>query len=144
MQVARERGFDAIVYEHSQSVVRAAKFTLWHRFTRLFHIPVLVEYSKYAREALAFFRSNPDLIPCILPNYDHSPRSKNRGTILINNDPRKWYKYCREVKKIVESRDKEPLVFIQAWNEWGEGNYLEPDLKFGKSYIEKTRMAFNQ
>lgn len=144
LPVARGRGFDAVVYEHSQTVVRAAKATLWHRFTRLFHIPVLVEYSKYMRDALGFFKSNPDLIPCILPNYDHSPRSKNRGTILINNTPQKWYEYCKEVRKIVESsKENEPLVFIQAWNEWGEGNYLEPDLKFGKKYIEETKKAFS-
>ena len=49
----------------------------------------------------------------------------------------------REVRKLEESKDDdERLVFIKAWNEWGEGNYLEPDLKFGKTYIEKTGEAF--
>ena len=40
-------------------------------------------------------------------------------------------------------KNEENLVFIKAWNEWGEGNYLEPDLKFGKQYIENTRNALD-
>jgi len=40
-----------------------------------------------------------------------------------------------------QSGDK--LLFINAWNEWGEGNHLEPDIKFGYSYLEATRRALS-
>jgi lipopolysaccharide biosynthesis protein len=61
----------------------------------------------------------------------------------VDSTPERWYEYCKEVRKLEESKnDDERLVFIKAWNEWGEGNYLEPDLKFGKAYIEKTDEAF--
>ena len=43
----------------------------------------------------------------------------------------------------VESHPQtEKLLFIKAWNEWGEGNYLEPDMKWGRAYIEKLGKVF--
>ena len=35
------------------------------------------------------------------------------------------------------------LIFINAWNEWAEGNYMEPDLKFGRGYLEALLKAIN-
>lgn len=40
-------------------------------------------------------------------------------------------------------KEEENLVFIKAWNEWGEGNYLEPDLKYGKDYLKVLRSQLN-
>ncbi len=77
--------------------------------------------------------------------FDHSPRSSNLGIILHHNSPLLWGELCRNVKKIVLSNsDKENLLFIKAWNEWGEGNYMEPDRKFGKDYIIESGKEFNE
>ena len=37
-----------------------------------------------------------------------------------------------------------PLLFIKSWNEWGEGNHLEPDLKYGLTYLEATKKALRK
>jgi hypothetical protein len=144
LQKTMELGFDTIVYEHMPTVAREVKGTLWSRMKGRLHIPVVLEYSRYVKEALSFFSKHPDFVPCLIPNFDHSPRSGFNGTIMVNSNPDKWFDYCREVRKIVESKKNgESLIFIKAWNEWGEGNYMEPDLKFGKGYIEKTKKAFD-
>ncbi|MDE6878809.1 MAG: glycoside hydrolase family 99-like domain-containing protein, partial [Odoribacter sp.] len=36
------------------------------------------------------------------------------------------------------------LVFLRSWNEWGEGNYVEPDLKFGRGYLEALKEAIQE
>ena len=41
------------------------------------------------------------------------------------------------------SKKKNNLVFLKSWNEWGEGNYMEPDLKYAHGYIEALRNALN-
>jgi hypothetical protein len=108
-----------------------------------FHKPITLEYSKYAQETLRFLEAHPAYTPCLIPNFDHSPRSSYNGLILDNSTPDKWFNFCREIKKQqLTKQSKDSLVFIKAWNEWGEGNYIEPDLKYGKGYIEATRTAF--
>ena len=32
--------------------------------------------------------------------------------------------------------DEEKIIFVNAWNEWGEGSHLEPDLKYGASHLQ--------
>jgi hypothetical protein len=49
-------------------------------------------------------------------------------------------KHCIEVLKGVRHKENK-LIFLKSWNEWGEGNYMEPDLKFGKGYINALAEA---
>ncbi len=103
------------------------------------------QYDDYAQSLLNSFDVNKKILPTILPNYDHSPRSANRGIILHNYSPQKWFELCVRVFDICKKREHEDnIVFIKAWNEWGEGNYMEPDLKFGKGFIKKTKEALDQ
>ncbi len=75
--------------------------------------------------------------------FDHSPRSAKRGIFLHKNSPVIWGEFCRNVLVIVlNNKDQENLLFIKAWNEWGEGNYMEPDRKFGRAYIEEAGKVF--
>jgi len=43
--------------------------------------------------------------------------------------------------KLQTRSQQENLLFVKSWNEWGEGNYLEPDLKYGRKYVEMTKQA---
>ena len=63
---------------------------------------------------------------------------------MVGSSPYKWLSFCKSVFYRVKNRPQnQNLVFIKAWNEWGEGNYLEPDLKYGKGFIEATRKALD-
>ena len=143
LQRAQEQDYDTIVYEHMPTVAKQMKDSLRNKINGRLNRAKPFEYSKYVEKTLAFFKEHPSLTPCLIPNFDHSPRSGIYAIIMTNSNPDNWYQYCKEIKKLEESKDKDdPIVFIKAWNEWGEGNYLEPDLRFGKAYIEKTKSAF--
>ena len=75
--------------------------------------------------------------------WDNTPRLQDNGHVFVNahrDDYRRWL-----AAMIAQTRQTKPaeerLVFINAWNEWGEGCYLEPDLQFGRSYLEATLRA---
>ena len=105
-------------------------------------IPRLLEYEQYMGCALSEYQLKSNIHPCLLPNFDHSPRSAYRGCILIESTPDKWGELCKQMSHKMQTRvHQENLLFIKAWNEWGEGNYLEPDLKYGRKYIEMTWQA---
>lgn len=68
--------------------------------------------------------------------YDDTPRRGNAsGKIVMGANPEKFEKYLLKLKQISEERRKE-FIFITAWNEWGEGAYLEPDTNDGYKYLE--------
>ena len=80
--------------------------------------------------------------PCVTPSWDNSPRRKRKATILVGSTPETYRAWLEEVVKTVQRRPtEERIVFITAWNEWAEGNHLEPDLRYGRAYLEATREA---
>lgn len=103
----------------------------------------VVPYERYVDTTLSFYKKNPDASICILPNFDHSPRSGNIGLVLHQSTPSKFKKLLEKIKRILEDRQtNNNFLYIKAWNEWGEGNYLEPDLKFGRGYLESIVNTF--
>lgn len=134
-------GFDSIVADAYLSVVLEIPHII-RKVRRMFHRPVVVKYPHYIQRALEFFKRNNTCTPCILPNYDHTPRSGFRGELLQDSTPEDWNKLCRMTKEYIQHNDAiDNLLFIKAWNEWGEGNYLEPDRRWGKAYLEETAKA---
>lgn len=78
--------------------------------------------------------------PCVTPSWDNSSRRKGWFFMLKNSTPSlfgKWLAYV--LKNFVPYSDDENFVFINAWNEWAEGNHLEPDQKWGRAYLEETK-----
>ena len=107
------------------------------------HKPYLINYDDYIKESIEYFKQNPSLTPCIIPDFDHTPRSSYKFVTYKGSTPDKWERLCHEIARIVLSKDNSNrLVFIKSWNEWGEGNYLEPDQKYGSAYLKATRSAF--
>lgn len=91
-------------------------------------------------------------IPCVCPGWDNSPRRERDATIFINSSPEKYEAWLREVVNRMRSHatrggsdevTPDSLVFIDAWNEWAEGNHLEPCQRWGHQYLEATRRALS-
>lgn len=145
---ALDKGYDgaAVEYTYLQNVIKnPVKEFLWHCLRYITSLPKIMTYNRYVKDMLKYYRPDANYLPCINPNFDHSPRSHNRGVILLGSTPQKWGRFCKEIFKRTSFRtEEENIVFVKAWNEWGEGNYLEPDLQFGKQYIEETRKALNE
>ena len=83
------------------------------------------------------------VIPSLIPNFDHSPRSGKNGYILNNSTPELFQKHCEEIFENIRGKHNN-LVWLRSWNEWGEGNYMEPDLKFGHGYIQALNNALKK
>ncbi len=76
----------------------------------------------------------------IMPSWDNSARRKNHAFMITNSSPEKYGKWLKEIcLKAKTYSNEENFIFINAWNEWAEGNHLEPDQKWGKAYLAKTK-----
>ncbi len=83
--------------------------------------------------------------PGVFPGWDNSPRRQKikMATIIHDSTPDKYQNYLEKVitRVCTHLKSEERLVFINAWNEWGEGCHLEPDRRFGHAYLKATRKA---
>ncbi len=101
-------------------------------------------YDYHALIRAALSKSEPDYLrfPCVCPSWDNSPRRRKGAVIFHNTTPQLYELWLKEVlARLLQSQTKERIVFINAFNEWGEGCHLEPDHRFGRTYLEATRRA---
>lgn len=76
----------------------------------------------------------------MIPNWDNSARSGADGLVLHGSTPELFGAQVRRTVAAVAGRHPDKrLVFVKSWNEWAEGNYLEPDQRFGRRYLEALR-----
>lgn len=81
------------------------------------------------------------IIPSVFVGWDNSPRRGNKGIIMQNNTPELFKaEIVRVAKKIQNSNQNTGFLFINAWNEWAEGNYLEPDTVKGLEYLKSIKI----
>jgi lipopolysaccharide biosynthesis protein len=85
-------------------------------------------------------------IPCISPSWDNDARRKGKGSgVYYGNNPNIYETWLsRIIKKELDSGKKSPIIFINAWNEWGEGAMLEPTLHYGHAILRKTAEALSK
>jgi lipopolysaccharide biosynthesis protein len=79
----------------------------------------------------------------VMPAWDNTPRRMNRAHVCVNSSPAAYQAWLERIvqQTMARSAVQEPLVFLNAWNEWAEGAYLEPDSRNGHARLEATRRA---
>ena len=142
-------GFDALTLgrflkvDYKFAHANTFKKKLWGWIRKISPFPTFTSYKDLLEYSfLENFESKEDMIPFIIPNWDHTPRSGKRGEVLLGSNPQSFYEHVLKVLKGV-SKKKNKIVMLKSWNEWGEGNYMEPDLKYGKKYILALKKALN-
>ena len=70
------------------------------------------------------------------PGWDNTPRRDRGAVVLTGSTPDRYEEWLRAAV-----RDDPELVFVNAWNEWGEGAHLEPGTRSGRAYLEAHRRA---
>lgn len=106
--------------------------------------PLKLPYHKYVGYCIRQYeKANEKILPCVVSNFDHSPRSKGQACVLTQQSPSEFVNLLEKVVQLFSRQKSDsPLVFIKSWNEWGEGNYLEPDMEFGDEYIQTMHRSF--
>jgi len=102
---------------------------------KLFNKVNVVEYSNAIKVFDDKVNYDDKIAPTIIPNWDHTPRSGVFGTVLNGSNPALFKKHVNNMLKAVKHKE-DKIIFLKSWNEWGEGNYIEPDIEWGKKYLE--------
>lgn len=83
-----------------------------------------------------------NVYPQLLAGWDRSPRSGRNAVIYYGDDPVSFKKAARQAIQVVRNKQPEHrIIFLNSWNEWGEGAYMEPDLRYGKGKLKSLREA---
>ena len=139
----KENGFSAINVVNRFRIFDP-QFTFCERLVRkIFHrwLKIFPEIYKYDIEVMhTMLDDREDVIPTVTPNWDHTPRSGRHGVVLVGSTPELFGKAMHNAIQSVKGKpyDKR-IIRIKSWNEWAEGNYLEPDMKYGHQYLDALK-----
>ena len=138
-----DMGFDAV---NSRGITRAevavkgrmAQFLrrTWNRYFDMAWID-RYRYDKIIRQLFVAEDRWEKVYPTLVPNWDRSPRCGRKAAIYTNCTPQHFERAVGMAMDLIREKPFEHrILFVQSWNEWGEGNHLEPDLKYGHGYLE--------
>ncbi len=142
-QSVLEKGYDAVCSDTTRYAELKAEGTLKKLakagLAKYLGIELLYKYD-YKKIMDNFYipiERKENIFPEIVPRFDRSPRA-GRGARIYNGATPELFGDAVD-KALDQVKDKSPehrIIFLKSWNEWGEGNYMEPDLKFGHGFLE--------
>lgn len=139
----REIGFDAAVEFPPNNTTLAPITARQHLLNPDFHGDVH-DWRELALQSMAQPDPAYPRYPGVTPGWDNEPRRSGRGRVFTHASPRGYRDWLRHAITIARRRfPSQPLVFINAWNEWAEGAVLEPDARLGHAWLQATRDALN-
>ena len=135
-QDPRPLGFDASVGFRSDAYQRLTAPV------EAFRTNVVLDYDAAVDAAL---HRPPDpwkRFPGVMAGWDNTARRRHGATIYSGGTPEAYERWLRgTIASVADVRDEENYIFVAAWNEWAEGNHLEPDQRYGRQYLEATSRA---
>lgn len=139
----KANGFDAVsANSPGTAFLRLARkrFQLRYLLPRLLHKiqnhPVLYKYKDFI-EHNQVQPGHDDFYPSVVPNWDNTPRVGRNGFVLTGSTPALFRQHLQHaVQQVAHRQEDHRVVFIKSWNEWAEGNYLEPDQEWGHAYLQ--------
>lgn len=140
-------GFDAVISSgltRAQAVVQGRMRLAWNILTYKTFIPshARLDYEKVMTHYYVDEDAWENVYPTLLPQWDRTPRAGSKTEYLINSTPEKFQKTIETALSIIRGKQPEhQLLFLKAWNEWGEGNYVEPDSIFGHGWLYAIKNA---
>lgn len=138
-------GFDAVHQSHHQLAINGSKnWTLWHRIRnfilRKFDVTLYLNKSDFGKNYPLLVNDEAkrnDVYPTLVAGFDRSPRSGKKAEMFYNFTPATWRLHIKDVFRYVKNKDQEHnFIFLKSWNEWGESNHMEPDLKYGTAMLD--------
>jgi lipopolysaccharide biosynthesis protein len=138
-------GFDAAVEfaPHWRSIGPEVTSTLQLNETADRIKPRIYDYDAAMLAMLGRRKPDYKLFRGAFPSWDNTPRRARGPLMFINSAPEKYAFWLSQIGRhaLENLAGDERLIFINAWNEWGEGCHLEPDERHGYRYLEATRLA---
>lgn len=103
------------------------------------------DYKDYSIEQSKQILKDYKEFPGITPGWDNSARRVNKPFwMLYNNTPELYGNWLKQIISVFKPYSKdENFIFINAWNEWAEGNHLEPDNKWGRAFLDETKKTID-
>lgn len=106
--------------------------------------PLIFDYKKGVSQFNVQF-PHQKYISCVFPNWDNSARSGQKSLIFKNSNPKDWQQHLKiAVDELLKNPSNPQFVIIKSWNEWAEGNHLEPDAKHGLGWLEVVKKVKEQ
>ena len=138
-------GFDAAVEFQPDTAMLLSMFErAWWRLSRGLKIlrgALICSYANWVRRVIRQPLPSYRRFPCVTPGWDNSPRRRSGAFILHGTTPTLYEQWLAATLRRQPLGPSERIVFINAWNEWAEGNHLEPCQRWGRAYLEATRRA---
>jgi hypothetical protein len=145
-----DKGFDAVMSSglgRAQAICNGKLKMLLYYLAGKTSIPwhLRTDYAKAMKHYYVEEDKWNNVYPTLLPQWDRTPRAGVKTDPLVNSSPLKFQSTVEKALMLLENKPEEhQILFLKAWNEWGEGNYVEPDLKFGHGYLNAIRDAINK
>ena len=112
------------------------RLQVWRR------LPVILPYKSYAQAYMISAGRGDWWYPCVMHGWDNTPRSGRNGGVLVGATPELFLRVLEQnIERLQDRPPEQRLLFLKAWNEWAEGNHLEPDLKSGTGFLQAVAEA---
>lgn len=141
-----EKGFDAIsssTLKQADIMVKGYYKKMLNLFLSRYSIQLGCERYNYKKiiEHLYYPEDQRiDVYPQLVPRWDKTPRKGRDAQIYYNSSPELFRKSIQYALDAIKAKPNErKILFLFAWNEWGEGAYMEPDIKYGHGYLDALR-----